>query len=129
MKKLLIVGLIIMLVSSATVIRAEEYVSVINDFDSGVFDDKDWDSKIGTYDGDIVTDADIAKGIASIVLKKLQNEGMAIGYKEHSVFYDNQDCFWVISYAENEDIWTDGGDLSVAIQKSDAAILRVWFGE
>ena len=50
-------------------------------------------------------------------------------YVPLSVFYDDQDEIWVVSFGEDSRQNTLGGDCSIAMQKKDGKVLRIWFGE
>ncbi|MBQ3084049.1 MAG: hypothetical protein IJC46_01175 [Clostridia bacterium] len=40
-----------------------------------------------------------------------------------------KDEVWLVSFWKETEEITVGGDCSIAIQKSDGKVLRIWFGE
>lgn len=76
------------------------------------------------YD-DIVSNNEIAIEIAKLVLKNTVNLETK-SYDSITVFYDTEEEIWIVSFCKKN---TLGNCVSVAINKSDARIVKVWYGE
>jgi hypothetical protein len=99
-------------------------------FSSGVYFNPIWREKekqVGEVDIVCVPDKETAVQISDIVLKNLQNDGHFKDYVLISVFYDETDEVWIVSYAEDTE--QCGNSCSVAISAKTAEILRIWAGE
>lgn len=46
-----------------------------------------------------------------------------------SYIFDNQDEIWIVTFGKYGKENVAGGDCSIAIQKQDGQVLRIWFGE
>lgn len=99
------------------------------EFEKGTFLDKNWDEKVGTYQGDAVPNEDTALEIAKAIFVSMEKSNVAQEYIPQSVFYDEQDEVWIVSFWKETNEITVGGDCNIALQKSDGKVLRIWFGE
>ena len=99
------------------------------ELEKGIFLDKNWDETVGTYRGAVVPNEEVALEIAKEIFDAMEKSDAAQEYVPQSVFYDEQDGIWIVSFWEETDEITVGGDCSIAIQKSDGRVLRIWFGE
>ena len=59
----------------------------------------------------------------------MEKSKAAQDYEPQSVFYDDQDEIWIVSFRKDSDEIIAGGDCSIALQKKDGRVLRIWFGE
>lgn len=98
-------------------------------YKSGNYYDKNWSEDAGTYTGVVVPDKETALEIAKAIFNGMDKSKDAQEYVPKSVFYDNQDEIWIISFAKDSNEIILGGDCSIAIQKKDGKVLRIWFGE
>ncbi len=99
-------------------------------YESGNFYDKNWSETIGTYRGDaVIPDEETALKIAKAIFDGMEKSEDAQQYVPQSVFYDNQDEIWIVSFGKNSNQNTLGGDCNIAMQKKDGKVLRIWFGE
>lgn len=99
-------------------------------YESGNFHDKNWSETIGTYSGNaVIPDEETALKIAKAIFDGMEKSKDAQKYVPQSVFYDNQDEIWIVSFGENSNQLTLGGDCNIALQKKDGKVLRIWFGE
>ena len=57
------------------------------------------------------------------------NSQSMINLTPQSVFFDSQDEIWIVTFGTDGKDNVAGGDCSIAIQKLDGRILRIWFGE
>lgn len=99
------------------------------EFESGNYSDKNWDETVGTYEKAVVSDKETALEIAKAIFNGMDKSKDAQEYVPQSVFYDEQDEIWIVSFWKESNEITFGGDCSIAIQKSDGKVLRIWFGE
>lgn len=121
--------------------RLEElYVDVMPDaesdtitYESGEFDNKNWNDTVGTYCSDVIPDEDTALKVAQAIFDGIEKNKIEQEYVPYSVFYDEQDEIWIVSFGENLDEFSDeiivGGGCDIAMQKKDGKVLRIWFGE
>lgn len=96
-------------------------------YDSGVYGNKDWDSKEFPVEVNCVPDAETAIAVAGSVLLRMQKEGKYENYAPISVFYDTKDKIWVVSFGLTDG--SLGADLSFAVREADAGIEKIWAGE
>ena len=108
-------------------LKTEEMNGV--DLEKGVLADKNWDETVGTYQGAVVPNEEVALEIAKTIFNAMEKSDAAQEYVPQSVFYDEQDEVWIVSFWKETEEITVGGDCSIAIQKSDGKVLRIWFGE
>ena len=102
-------------------------------YDSGIYYYKDWDSMDTTYSGEVVPTKECAIEIATAIFNSMSKSEEMNAYKVSSVFYDTEDEFWVVTFAdyydEENDMYILGGGVSIAIQKNDGRVLKIWYGE
>ena len=99
-------------------------------YESGEFHDKNWSETVGTYNGEaVIPDEKTALKIAEAIFDGMEKSKDMQEYVPQSVFYDNQDEIWIVSFGKNSSQITLGGDCNIAIQKADGKVLRIWFGE
>lgn len=113
--------------------KHEETDSMHIEFETGIYHDKNWNETVGTYQNDAIPNQEVALNVAIQVFEGMQKSDIAQKYVPQSVFYDEQDEIWIVSFfneqSDESDMIEDGGGCSIAIQKSDGKILRIWFGE
>ena len=98
-------------------------------YEFGSYYDKDWNENVGTYEGAAIPDQETALGIAKVIFNGMDKSKAVQEYVPKSVFYDTQDEIWIISFGKDSDEIILGGDCSIALQKKDGKVLRIWFGE
>ena len=98
-------------------------------YESGNYFNKNWSETIGTYKEAVIPDEETALKIATAIFDGMEKSKEAQEYVPQSVFYDNQDEIWIVSFWKNSDQPTLGGDCSIALQQKDGKVLRIWFGE
>lgn len=117
----------IVLLSACTSLEKKE-INMIK-FESGTYFNKDWDDTVGTYKNAVVPNQDVALEIAQAIFKGMDKSNEAQAFVPQSVFYDEKDGIWIVSFWKESNSITIGGDCNIAIQKEDGKILRIWFGE
>ena len=102
-------------------------------YESGIYHNKNWSETIGTYsERDVIPDKETALKMAKAIFDGMDKSEAMQEYVPQVVFYDTQDEIWIVSFWED---WEDpnqitiGGDCSIAMQKKDGKVLRIWFGE
>lgn len=98
------------------------------DFDPDFHIDINWDDPL-VYDGPVVPDKETAVRIAKAVFEGMEKPTDFINHKPQSVVYNEEDEVWIVGFWETTDMPKLGGDCSIAIQKSDGKVVRIWFGE
>lgn len=98
-------------------------------YQEGIFYNKNWSDQTGTYTNDVVETKETAIEIATAVYNGMIKSRNMNGFKPKSVFYDNQDEVWIVSFGKKNNGTIVGGDCSIAIQRKDGKVLRIWFGE
>ena len=99
-------------------------------FESGTYHNKNWSESIGTYSRKaVVPDEETALKVAKAIFDGMEKSKAAQKYVPQSVFYDEQDEVWIVSFWESSNQYILGGDCSIALQKKDGKVLRIWFGE
>lgn len=98
-------------------------------YESGIFYDKNWDETVGTYSDAAVPNKETAIKIAQAIFDGMEKSNEEQKYILQSVFYDKQDEIWIVSFGDNSSQIILGGDCSIAIQRKDGKVLRIWFGE
>ena len=129
MKKfVLIVLTLTMLLCSACGANEEEDDMIT--YETGIFHDKNWNETVGTYSEELVIpNAETALSIAKAIFNGMEKSEDAQGYVPQNVFYDEEDEIWIVSFWDNSKQDNLGGDCSIAMQKKDGKVLRIWFGE
>ena len=77
----------------------------------------------------VILDEETALKIAKAIFYGMEKSKDAKEYVPQSVFYDNQDEIWIVSFGKNSNHIMLGGDCNIAMQKKDGKVLRIWFGE
>lgn len=98
-------------------------------FKSGDYYNKNWDETVGTYKKAAVPNEHVALEIAQAIFNGMDKSKEVQEYVPQSVFYDEQCEIWIVSFWKGSDKIIPGGDCSIAIQKADGKVLRIWFGE
>jgi len=105
-------------------------------YDSGIYDLKyTWaenENYGGIYDEDVIPNAECAIEVAKAIFDSMNKSSERNDHTVFSVFYDEEDEFWVVSFGKLKDengYLILGGDCSIVIQKSDGKVLRIEFGE
>lgn len=98
-------------------------------FKTGNYFNKDWNETCGTYKEAVVADKETAIKIAEAIFNGMEKNKETQGYVAKSVFYDEYDEIWIVTFGKNSEEIVLGGDCSIAMQKSDGKVLRIWFGE
>jgi len=76
-----------------------------------------------------IPDKDTAVRIANTIMRTIQSKGYAKNFTLQTIFFDDVDEIWILSYWEDKGPNWNGADCSIAIRKSNAEVLRIWFGE
>ena len=98
------------------------------EFEAGSYFDKNWEESIGTYKGAVIPDKDTAMNVAISIFDGMSKSEEVAEYVVQSIFYDEQDEIWIVSFwKDSENLM--GGDCSIALQKKDGKVIRIWFGE
>lgn len=119
---IIIAGTLILLFFSACTSQNIQY-------DEGIYANKDWNETVGTYTSDVVKTKETAIQMAVAVYNGMDKSNDMSDLTPTSVFYDEQDEIWIVSFSKESAEHTVGGDCSIAIQKKDGKVLRIWFGE
>lgn len=98
-------------------------------YQSGVYDNKNWDDPVGTFQGDLIPDRESAIAVAEAIFTSSIQTKSTQNYIPVHVFYDEQDAVWIVCFMNPANKNTVGEDCNIALQKKDGKILRVWFGE
>ena len=130
MKKTLAVLVIILSTISCTACGTSKGENDMIKYESGNFHDKNWSETVGTYRGKaVIPDEETALKIAEAIFDGMEKSKDTQEYAPQSVFYDNQDEIWIVSFWKNSNQITIGGECNIAMQKKDGKVLRIWFGE
>lgn len=119
---IILAGTLMMLSFSACTSKSIQY-------DEGIYANKDWSETVGSYTSDVVNSKETAIQIAVAVYNGMDKSNDMDDLTPTSVFYDEQDEIWIISFSKKSAKNEVGGDCSIAIQKEDGKVLRIWFGE
>lgn len=101
-------------------------------FISGIFSPKDWDNPEFTYNRPIIPDKETALDFATFIIRRIVGLEDEQKFAPQQILYDEKDEVWIVSFWETStdpDMAIVGGDCSIAIQKADGKVLRIWFGE
>lgn len=110
----------------------EEDFSMNLEFKRGIFYNKNWDEKAGTYQQDVIPDEHTAIKVAIQIFNGMKKNSKMEKYVPQSVFYDENDEIWIVSFWEEKEVdemLTVGDDCSIAMKRKDGQVLRIWFGE
>ena len=134
MKKIIVFALLLFCFSFVSCDLLREDDKVVVDFQTGIYDYKNWDETIGTYRGDAIPNQQVASNVATEIFNGLEKSSKAQKYVLQEVFYDEQDEIWIVAFyepiEENSDgTYTLGGGCNIALQKKDGKVLRIWFSE
>lgn len=96
----------------------------------------DWVNPDLIYTEAVVPNEETALKIAEGVYDSLNSDFRGIERIPKIVYYDDEDEIWIVSFVRNWDAFdfpdgmtmTGGGSTSIAIQKSDGKVLRIWNG-
>lgn len=98
----------------------------------GIYYNKDWNETVGSYQKDVIPDEKTAVSVAKAIFDGMDKSDAAENFVPQSVFYDEQDEIWIVSFWQKQkdsDKINVGQDCSIAMQKKDGKVLRIWFGE
>ena len=100
-------------------------------YEIGIFDNKNWDDSTGTYYGDVVPNKMVAVNIAVSVFNGMEKSETAGRFTPQLVFYDEEMSIWIVTFWDSDSYNNGivGYDCSIAINKKDGKIKRIWFGE
>ena len=124
---MLVVVLSVLIFSACACLKKQENDAIR--FDLGTFFAKNWDSTEGRYEKAAIPNKEIAVEVASAIFEGMEKSKEAQEYVPQCVFYDEQDEVWIVSFWKEHTENTVGACCSIAIQKADGKILRIWFGE
>lgn len=127
MKKIFIIVLIMSFCICTACNNGKEEQTV--KYQTGIFYDKNWEETVGTYNGDVIPDEQTAVSVATQIFNAMEKESYTDQFIAKSVFYDEQDSIWIVSFWEKSNEMTLGNDCNIAMQKKDGKVLRIWFGE
>ena len=130
MRRILVVIVIALSMICCSTCGKEQKENDMIKYESGVFYDKNWSETIGTYNEKaVIPNEEIALKIAKAIFEGMEKSGEVQEYVPQSVFYDNKDEVWIVSFWKNSNQTILGGDCNIALQKKDGKVLRIWFGE
>lgn len=131
MKKLLIcMTVVAMLFLSSCSDQKHGMEESMIEYKIGVFDFKNWLEQDGAYQGDVIPNEKVAVLVATQIFNGIDKNIAEQAYIPQQVFYDEEDEVWIVSFwPEDEEmgLTTLGGDCSIAMQKKDGKVLRIWF--
>lgn len=94
---------------------------------------KPWHRAEFTYTDPIIPDEETAAMIASAIMKSIQCKGYAPNYELQRVFFDEEEEVWMVTFGEGfnteDKVMTAGASCCIALAKSNAEVLSIWFGE
>jgi len=130
MKKLIVL-IIVIFISMACLSACENKgkENSMAEYKSGIYHDKNWNESIGSHKGVAIPDKETALEIAKAIFNGMEKSKDVQEYTPQSVFFDEQDEIWIVSFWKDTDKITLGGDCSIAMQKKDGKVLRIWYGE
>lgn len=118
--------------SSATYVYKFGEDAIDMTFLSGIYPYKDWDNPDLTYREPVIPNREVAIAIATQIFIGMFEGELPENYVPQMVFYDEIDEIWIVSFWKdnsNDNTITVGGEYSIAMQKSDGKVLRIWLGE
>ena len=127
MKKILILVIVIIFVCCSSCNKSKENSMV--KYEIGIYYDKNWENPVGTYQEDVIPDKNTAIAIATQIFNQLSKNSYMQNWIPQVVFFDQEDEIWIVSFWEETDEIIYGDDCSIALQKKDGKVLRIWFGE
>lgn len=99
------------------------------EYKSGIYHNKNWGESVCTYQGAVIPDKKTAIEIATAIFNSMKKSNATQKYVPQAVFYDEQDEIWIVSFWRDTNELILGEDCSIAMQKKDGKVLRIWFGE
>lgn len=103
------------------------------EYETGSYSEKNWNEPVGTYQEDVLPDKETALAVATAIFHGMEKDTVAQKYTPQSIFYDKEDSIWIVFFHEGvEENATEvvmGGGYSIALQKKDGKVLRIWMGE
>ena len=135
MKKylVLLIGIVVMLGCTSCEKDKKENVSSMVEYETGSYSEKNWNEPVGTYQEDVLPDKETALAVATAIFHGMEKDTEAQKYTPQSIFYDEEDSIWIVLFHEEvEENATEvvmGGGYSIALQKKDGKVLRIWMGE
>lgn len=97
-------------------------------YETGVYDYSKWEIEWGVYNYDVIPDAETAVKVAMQIYSSMEDGYSNKSYVPQHVFFDESKQVWIVSFWNKNDI-SLGGDYSIAIQKSDGKVLRIWLND
>lgn len=117
-------------------------------YKEGVYPYKDWSETLLTYTGEAIPNKESALKVATAVFESLQLVGQITPpemaedlppeklqrFIPQEVFYDEVDHVWIVCFWEPfrknwDGSFVVGPCCSIALQKENGAVLRIWFDE
>lgn len=84
---------------------------------------------VRTYDGPVIPNEECAIAVAEVIYNNMAKSEDKRNYTPQYVYFDEENEAWIVSFWEESSSTTLGDDCSIAIQKEDGKVLRIWFGE
>ncbi|MEI3239904.1 MAG: hypothetical protein V8S32_07715 [Lachnospiraceae bacterium] len=78
------------------------------EFEAGSYFDKNWEESIGTYKGAVIPDKDTAMNVAISIFDGMSKSEEVAEYVVQSIFYDEQDEIWIVSFWKDSRILLAG---------------------
>lgn len=103
--------------------------SVIINYETGIYYNKNWNESAGAYTVDVIPNKETAIAVAEMIFETMEKSQSFNEYVPNSVFFDEPDEIWIVSFSKDSDEIILGGDCNIALQKKDGKVLRIWFGE
>ncbi len=139
-KSILLFGMIIILIcsniscsrnddSDESIFEMESYELI--EYETGIYDNKNWNDPTGTYYGDVVPSQTVALNIAVSVFEGMEKSKTASQFTPQRVFYDEEEGIWIVTFWDSDAYENGiiGYDCTIAIDKRNGAVVRIWFGE
>ena len=139
-KSILLFGMIIILIcsniscsrnddSDESIFEMESYEMI--EYETGIYDNKNWNDPTGTYYGDVVPSKTVALNIAVSVFEGMEKSKTASQFTPQRVFYDEEEGIWIVTFWDSDAYENGiiGYDCTIAIDKRNGAVVRIWFGE
>lgn len=124
--------LILILESAVIMVSSCNSKEIKNDmvkYGAGAYHDKNWNETIGSYQGEVIPDKEIALEMATAIFNGMEKSEESEHFVPQSIFFDEKDEIWIVSFGKDSSEMILGGDCSIAMQKKDGKVLRIWFGE
>ena len=83
------------------------------------------------YEVDVIPDKETAIAVAAAIFNSMEKSSYAETFEPQVVSYDEEKEIWVVTFfqpidSETQEV-TAGYDCSIALQKKDGRVLRIWF--